>query len=161
MPSDFMLKGMNLVHRGLLAVSFGKLGWDAAGMAVLDTFDRPFLCAFSDGDPFSPGGEKPFMRRVPGVAGQAHTTIVGASHFVQEDTPDEVVFDMFMETASSPVRVVMTPSSARFSAPLAVLAILVSSWMSVSKPSALAWQTPRATVPCSESVFFSVKPTMA
>ena len=36
MPSDFTLKGMNLVHRGLLAVSFGKIGWDAAGMAVLE-----------------------------------------------------------------------------------------------------------------------------
>ncbi len=36
MPSDFMLKGMNLVHRGLLTVSFGKLGWDAAGMPVLE-----------------------------------------------------------------------------------------------------------------------------
>lgn len=36
MPSDFMLKGMNLVHRGLLAVSFGRIGWDAAGMPVLE-----------------------------------------------------------------------------------------------------------------------------
>jgi deazaflavin-dependent oxidoreductase (nitroreductase family) len=36
MPSDFMLKGMNLVHRSLLTVSFGKLGWDAAGMPVLE-----------------------------------------------------------------------------------------------------------------------------
>lgn len=62
-----------------------------AAWAVLETFDRPFLCAFSDGDPFTPGGEKPFMRRVPGAAGQAHTTIVGASHFLQEDKPDEVV----------------------------------------------------------------------
>ena len=36
MPSDFALKGMNLVHRGLLAVSFGKIGWSAAGMGVLE-----------------------------------------------------------------------------------------------------------------------------
>ncbi|MFM2183377.1 MAG: hypothetical protein RJB61_1671 [Actinomycetota bacterium] len=36
MPSDFMLKGMNLVHRGILAVSFGRVGWDAAGMPVLE-----------------------------------------------------------------------------------------------------------------------------
>lgn len=36
MPSDFALKGMNLVHRGLLAVSFGKIGWNAAGMGVLE-----------------------------------------------------------------------------------------------------------------------------
>ncbi len=36
MPSDYMLKGMNLVHRGLLAVTFGKFGWDVAGMAALE-----------------------------------------------------------------------------------------------------------------------------
>ena len=31
-----MLKGMNLVHRTLMAVSFGHWGWDAAGMPVLE-----------------------------------------------------------------------------------------------------------------------------
>jgi deazaflavin-dependent oxidoreductase (nitroreductase family) len=36
MPSDVMLKVMNGLHRGLLAVSFGHLGWDALGMPVLE-----------------------------------------------------------------------------------------------------------------------------
>ena len=36
MPNDLVLKGMNCAHRALLAVSFGKLGWDAAGMPVLE-----------------------------------------------------------------------------------------------------------------------------
>jgi deazaflavin-dependent oxidoreductase (nitroreductase family) len=36
MPSDFALKTMNTVHRITLAVSFGKLGWSAAGMPVLE-----------------------------------------------------------------------------------------------------------------------------
>jgi deazaflavin-dependent oxidoreductase (nitroreductase family) len=36
MPSDFALKTMNAVHRITLAVSFGKLGWSAAGMPVLE-----------------------------------------------------------------------------------------------------------------------------
>jgi deazaflavin-dependent oxidoreductase (nitroreductase family) len=36
MPSDFQLKAMNAVHRGLLAISFGHLGWRAAGMPVLE-----------------------------------------------------------------------------------------------------------------------------
>jgi deazaflavin-dependent oxidoreductase (nitroreductase family) len=36
MPSDFMLKTMNFVHRTALTVSFGKLGWSAAGMPVLE-----------------------------------------------------------------------------------------------------------------------------
>jgi len=35
-PSDMTLKTMNAVHRVLLAVSFGKLGWSAAGMPVLE-----------------------------------------------------------------------------------------------------------------------------
>lgn len=36
MPSDFALKAMNAVHRGLLTVTFGKVGWQAAGMPVLE-----------------------------------------------------------------------------------------------------------------------------
>lgn len=36
MPSDLALKAMNAVHRGLLAVSFGRIGWQAAGMPVLE-----------------------------------------------------------------------------------------------------------------------------
>ncbi len=31
-----MLKAMNVVHRGVLKVSFGKLGWDAGSMPVLE-----------------------------------------------------------------------------------------------------------------------------
>lgn len=36
MPSDLALKSMNAIHRGLLAVSFGRVGWRAAGMPVLE-----------------------------------------------------------------------------------------------------------------------------
>ena len=36
MPSDLALKVMNGVHRVVLAVSFGHLGWSAAGMPVLE-----------------------------------------------------------------------------------------------------------------------------
>jgi deazaflavin-dependent oxidoreductase (nitroreductase family) len=36
MPSDLVLKSMNLVHRTLLTVSFGHIGWDAGGMPVLE-----------------------------------------------------------------------------------------------------------------------------
>lgn len=36
MPSDLVLKTMNAVHRGLLAVSFGRLGWEAFDMPVLE-----------------------------------------------------------------------------------------------------------------------------
>lgn len=36
MPSDLVLKAMNTVHRATIALSFGKLGWSAAGMPVLE-----------------------------------------------------------------------------------------------------------------------------
>jgi deazaflavin-dependent oxidoreductase (nitroreductase family) len=36
MPSDFALKTMNAIHRTVLAVSFGKLGWNAGGMPVVE-----------------------------------------------------------------------------------------------------------------------------
>jgi deazaflavin-dependent oxidoreductase (nitroreductase family) len=35
MPSDGMLKTMNTIHRGLLKISGGKVGWTAAKMPVL------------------------------------------------------------------------------------------------------------------------------
>jgi deazaflavin-dependent oxidoreductase (nitroreductase family) len=36
MPSDFTLKAMNALHRGLLRVSGGKAGWHVSGMPVLE-----------------------------------------------------------------------------------------------------------------------------
>jgi deazaflavin-dependent oxidoreductase (nitroreductase family) len=36
MPSDLMLKCMNGAHRLILKASGGRLGWDAAGMPVLE-----------------------------------------------------------------------------------------------------------------------------
>ena len=57
---------------------------------VLRTFDRPFLCAFSDGDPITKGGERAFIGHVPGTEGQPHTTIEGGGHFLQEDKGEEL-----------------------------------------------------------------------
>ncbi len=36
MRSDFSLKAMNTVHRAMLKVSFGRLGWTASRMPVLE-----------------------------------------------------------------------------------------------------------------------------
>ena len=36
MPHDLALKGMNLAHRLLIKASFGRLGYDAADMPVLE-----------------------------------------------------------------------------------------------------------------------------
>lgn len=60
-------------------------GDNAAAWEVLRRFDRPFLCAFSDSDPITKGGERIFLSQVPGCAGQPHTTVSNAGHFLQED----------------------------------------------------------------------------
>ncbi len=51
----------------------------------LATFDRPFLCAFSDADPITAGGERMLIGEIAGAAEQPHTTIAGGGHFLQED----------------------------------------------------------------------------
>lgn len=57
-----------------------------AAWEVLEKFDKPFLCAFSDGDPITRGGDAQFRERVAGAKGQSHTTLHGG-HFIQEDDP--------------------------------------------------------------------------
>ena len=57
---------------------------------VLRAFDKPFLCAFSDQDPITAGGERALVHRIPGAAGQPHTTIEGGGHFLQEDRGAEL-----------------------------------------------------------------------
>jgi haloalkane dehalogenase len=56
-----------------------------AAWQTLGAFTKPFLCAFSDGDPITKGADRALLERVPGTAGQPHTTIVGGGHFLQED----------------------------------------------------------------------------
>jgi haloalkane dehalogenase len=63
---------------------------NVAAWDVLRTFDKPFLCAFSDGDPITSGGERQFIGEVAGTEGQPHTTIEGGGHFVQEDRGPEL-----------------------------------------------------------------------
>jgi len=59
--------------------------WD-----VLRAFDKPFLCAFSDSDPITKGGERQFIGHVKGTEGLEHTKIEGAGHFLQEDKGPEL-----------------------------------------------------------------------
>jgi haloalkane dehalogenase len=61
-----------------------------AAWAGLERFERPFLCCFSDGDPITKGADRRFLERVPGTRGQAHTTIAGGGHFLQEDCGEEL-----------------------------------------------------------------------
>ena len=64
----------------------------------LRRFEKPLLTAFSDGDPIT----RPFaaaFQEIPGAAGQPHTTIEGAGHFLQEDQGEElaVIVNNFIE----------------------------------------------------------------
>ncbi len=58
---------------------------NAAAWEVLKVWEKPLLCCFSDQDPVTRGGDKPFRALVPGARGQPHRTIEGGGHFVQED----------------------------------------------------------------------------
>lgn len=66
---------------GNAALPDQKAAWE-----VFDRWDKPFLCAFSDADPITRGGESRFIGRVPGTSGQNHRTLKGG-HFIQEDDP--------------------------------------------------------------------------
>ena len=59
-------------------------------MAVLRGWQRPFLTAYSDGDPPTRGWDSVFQSEIPGAHGQPHTTIGGAGHFVQEQRGEEL-----------------------------------------------------------------------
>jgi haloalkane dehalogenase len=61
-----------------------------AAWEVLRSWDKPFLTAFSDGDPITRGGDAVFQGLVPGAAGMPHRTIEGAGHFLQEDRGEEL-----------------------------------------------------------------------
>ncbi len=58
--------------------------------ALLARWEKPFLTAFSDGDPITRGAERPMQDRIPGARGQPHTIIRGAGHFLQEDRGEEL-----------------------------------------------------------------------
>ncbi len=72
---------------------------NVAAWVVLATFDKPFLCCFSD-DAITRGGDAKFIRIVPGATGQAHTTIPGSAHFLQEENGPELarVLNAFVAT---------------------------------------------------------------
>lgn len=68
-----------------VAVADQKRAWE-----VLDRFEKPFLCCFSDQDKITRGGESRFIGRVPGTKGQQHRSLNGG-HFIQEDDPEGFV----------------------------------------------------------------------
>lgn len=61
---------------------------------VLGQWRGKVLTLFSDQDPVTAGGEKPFQTLLPGAQGQPHATIAGAGHFLQEDKGEELASRM-------------------------------------------------------------------
>jgi haloalkane dehalogenase len=57
---------------------------------VFKKWEKPFLTCFSDQDPITAGGDKVFQKLIPGCKGQAHCTLKGGGHFLQEDVPSEL-----------------------------------------------------------------------
>ena len=64
-----------------------QLRENAEAWKVLEAWGKPFLCAFTDSDPITRGGEQAFLNRIPGAQ---NVTIEGAGHFVQEDAGEEL-----------------------------------------------------------------------
>ncbi|GAA4643677.1 haloalkane dehalogenase [Pontixanthobacter gangjinensis] len=64
---------------------------------VLEGFEKPFTCCFSDKDPITRGGDEAFKQRIPGAKHNLHRTLQGG-HFIQEDDPEGFV-GAILETA--------------------------------------------------------------
>jgi len=67
------------------SVAANRRAWE-----VFSKWDKPFLCAFSDNDPVTGGGDAVMRSRVPGAKGQSHVTIKGGGHFLQEGRGEEL-----------------------------------------------------------------------
>ena len=65
------------------AVARNRKAWQ-----VLERWEKPFLTAFSDGDPITRGMDRVLQDRIPGARGLPHTTLSGG-HFLQEDSGPE------------------------------------------------------------------------
>ncbi|MFI7224341.1 haloalkane dehalogenase [Nonomuraea angiospora] len=61
-----------------------------AAWQVLTTLERPFLVAFSDGDPITGGMAPILLKSISGTSGLRHPVIKGAGHFLQEDAGAEL-----------------------------------------------------------------------
>ena len=85
-PDAAYKKGMLQITCGI-PIAEGAEGLEAnrAAWRFLESWDKPFLTAFSDQDPATIAWEAIFQRRIPGAKGQPHTRIPNGGHFVQED----------------------------------------------------------------------------
>ncbi|NNL55242.1 MAG: haloalkane dehalogenase [Woeseia sp.] len=61
-----------------------------AAWTVFQNWQKPFLTTFSNRDPVTRGGDKPWQETVPGAQDREHPTIRNAGHFLQEDKGPEL-----------------------------------------------------------------------
>lgn len=90
-PTDEHMAGMRQMT-ALLPLTRNDVGAQIGRrtMKALEAFERPFVTAYSDGDPATRGWEVVFAERVPGAEGQRHHTITGAGHFLQEEAGERL-----------------------------------------------------------------------
>jgi len=62
-----------------------RRAWD-----VFRRWEKPFLTTFSNRDPVTRGGDRPFQKLVPGAQDLEHVKIRNAGHFLQEDKGEEL-----------------------------------------------------------------------
>jgi haloalkane dehalogenase len=74
-----------------------EAAWD-----VLQQWHKPFLTLFSSRDPITRGGDKIFLKLVPGAANQPHAVTRGAGHFLQEDRGPELAQEISDFIAATP-----------------------------------------------------------
>ncbi|HTN99256.1 MAG TPA: haloalkane dehalogenase, partial [Microthrixaceae bacterium] len=73
-----------------------------AAWEVLESWTKPVLVAFSDSDPITGGGEKPFLTRIPAAGGPEQVVIEGGGHFLQEDRGPELAAAVNRFVAANP-----------------------------------------------------------
>ncbi len=83
-----------------------EAAWD-----VFHEWEKPFLTAFSDGDPITRGGETKFQDEIPGAKGQKHTTIKGAGHFLQEAKGPELAEVIVQFIKDNPLQILKVAAS--------------------------------------------------
>jgi haloalkane dehalogenase len=81
------------------AAAANRAAWE-----VLRGWDKPFLTAFSDGDPITGGGERVFQKLVPAARVRPHPTLAGGGHFLQEDVGPELARVVAGLIAATPQR---------------------------------------------------------
>jgi haloalkane dehalogenase len=67
------------------AAPANRAAWEALGH-----FEKPFLCAFADSDPYTKGADLVLAGHIPGARNHPMTTIADAGHFLQEDKGEEL-----------------------------------------------------------------------